>query len=221
MAFASVYSTTISWFGRSPLPLAAQQVLESRTTFNDRVVNLIYDQGGCQGKSTIARLAQLHHNALRLPPVGDHKQLLEAACEIAAIEEIKAGAVCDMRNHGSTSASLIAPSLTKHGTQHACQPTGHSQQFLLSFFLSSLFLSLSLPPPSWAPGLLFLLSSFIQRRWDPGWLAGRRAARPHSHPTSAPSASAGACFSTIDRRAVACPCAPISPLLTLCESVLV
>lgn len=107
-----------------------QQVIASKDVFNDRVVNLIYDKGGCQGKSTIARLAQLHHNALRLPPVGDHKQLLEAACDILmakqnrspglafvdlprsltmdpkkfgpfmiAIEEIKAGVVCDMRNH--------------------------------------------------------------------------------------------------------------------------
>lgn len=107
-----------------------QQVLNSKDTFNDRQINLIYDTGGCQGKSTCARLAQLHHNSLRLPPVGDHKQLLEAACDILmakknrepglafvdlprtltidpkrfapfliAVEEIKAGVVCDMRNH--------------------------------------------------------------------------------------------------------------------------
>lgn len=107
-----------------------KQVLESRHEFDDRFVNIIFDPNGCQGKSTIARLAQLHHNALRLPPVGDHKQLLEAACDILmakenrtpglafidlprtltmdpkkfspfmiAIEEIKAGVVCDMRNH--------------------------------------------------------------------------------------------------------------------------
>lgn len=107
-----------------------QQVLDSRSVFNDRIINIVYDKGGCQGKSTIARLAQLHHRALRLPPVGDHKQLLESACDILmakenrepglafvdlprsltmdpkkfgpfmiAIEEIKAGVVCDMRNH--------------------------------------------------------------------------------------------------------------------------
>lgn len=107
-----------------------QAILDSRHTFNDRTVNIVYDPTGCKGKSTIARLAQLHHNCLRLPPVGDHKQLLEAACDILmakenrvpglafvdlprtltldpkkfgpfmiAIEEIKAGVVCDMRNH--------------------------------------------------------------------------------------------------------------------------
>jgi len=105
-------------------------ILESRNTFDDRTINLLYNPEGCQGKSTIARLAELHHQSLRLPPVGDHKQLLEAACDILmcrqnrtpglafvdlprsltldkrkfgpfmiAIEEIKGGVVCDMRNH--------------------------------------------------------------------------------------------------------------------------
>ena len=106
-----------------------QTILDSKDTFNDRIVNLIYDPHGCQGKSTIARLCSLHHRSLRLPCVGDAKQLLESACDILmaqknrepklcfvdlprtltldpkkfgpfmiAIEEIKAGVVCDMRN---------------------------------------------------------------------------------------------------------------------------
>lgn len=107
-----------------------QQILDSADTFDDRYVNLVYDPQGCKGKSTIARLSQLHKGALRLPPVGDHKQLLESACDILmarkerepnlcfidlprtltidpkkfapfmiAIEEVKGGVVCDMRNH--------------------------------------------------------------------------------------------------------------------------
>lgn len=107
-----------------------QQILNSADVFDDRHVNLVYDPRGCKGKSTIARLSQLHKGALRLPPVGDHKQLLESACDILmarkerepklcfidlprtltidpkkfspfliAIEEIKGGVCCDMRNH--------------------------------------------------------------------------------------------------------------------------
>lgn len=106
-----------------------RSVLDSADTFDDRHVNLLVNPGGCQGKSTLARLAQLHKGCLRLPPVGDHKQLLESACDILmarderqpklcfidlprsltmdqrkfgpfmiAIEEIKGGVVCDMRN---------------------------------------------------------------------------------------------------------------------------
>ena len=48
---------------------------------------LIYDPNGCKGKSTIARLAQLHHGALHLPPVNDHKELLQAACDILMAKE--------------------------------------------------------------------------------------------------------------------------------------
>jgi hypothetical protein len=107
-----------------------QAIMDTADVFDDRVINLLYDPSGCKGKSTVARLAQLHHGCLRLPPVGDHKQLLEAACDILmarqcrqpklcfidlprslttdnkrfgpfmiAIEEIKGGVVCDMRNH--------------------------------------------------------------------------------------------------------------------------
>jgi len=105
-------------------------IMDQRDVFDDRYVNLVYDPNGCKGKSTCARLAQLHRGALRLPPCGDHKQLMEAACDILmarqcrdpglcfidlprtltmdprrfgpfmiAIEEIKGGVVCDMRNH--------------------------------------------------------------------------------------------------------------------------
>lgn len=107
-----------------------QKIIDSAEIFDDRHVNLLYCPGGNTGKSTLARLAMLFKGALRLPPVGDHKQLLESACDILmakqqrdpklcfidlprtltmdpkrfypfliAIEEIKGGNVCDMRNH--------------------------------------------------------------------------------------------------------------------------
>lgn len=59
-----------------------QAILDTRTIRESRTINLLYNPEGCKGKSTIARFAQLHYKALRLPPVGDHKQLLEAACDI-------------------------------------------------------------------------------------------------------------------------------------------
>ena len=59
-----------------------KQVLDSREEFNDRVVNMIVDTGGCNGKSTVAALGDLHYGGIDLPPVGDHKELLQCACDI-------------------------------------------------------------------------------------------------------------------------------------------
>jgi len=106
-------------------------VLESRKDFNDRIVNLVVDIDGNNGKSTCASLAQLHYGGIDLPPIGDHKELTQVVCDIlmakeerepgiifvdlpralttgdtrklapfmVAIEQIKKGHVCDMRNH--------------------------------------------------------------------------------------------------------------------------
>ena len=104
-------------------------VLDSRNEFNDRVVNLVIDASGNNGKSTVAALAALHHGALDLPPIGDHKELLQVVTDVliareerepglvfvdlprsvtldckrlapfmVAIEQIKKGHVCDVRN---------------------------------------------------------------------------------------------------------------------------
>lgn len=104
-------------------------VLESRNVFNDRIVNLVVDTAGNNGKSTAASLAALHYGAIDLPPIGDHKELLQVVTDIlvareerhpglvfvdlprsvtldtkrlapfmVAIEQIKKGHVCDVRN---------------------------------------------------------------------------------------------------------------------------
>lgn len=62
-------------------------VLDSRTEFNDRVVNMIVDTSGCNGKSTVAALGDLHYGGIDLPPVGDHKELLQCCCDILMAKE--------------------------------------------------------------------------------------------------------------------------------------
>jgi len=57
-------------------------ILNSRDFFTDRGVNLVYDRTGNKGKSTIASLAELHYRAIDLPPLNDHKELLQVVCDI-------------------------------------------------------------------------------------------------------------------------------------------
>lgn len=69
-------------------------VLESRSTFEDRQINLVYDPSGNNGKSTVAALGDLMYGALDLPPVGDHKELLQVVCDVLmAKQERKPGLV--------------------------------------------------------------------------------------------------------------------------------
>jgi hypothetical protein len=103
-------------------------VLDSRLEFTDRVVDIIIDPKGRSGKSTVASLGRLHYDAIDLPPIGDHKELLQIVCDVLmareqrepglvfvdcprsidqkklapyfiAIEQIKKGFVCDTRYH--------------------------------------------------------------------------------------------------------------------------
>lgn len=64
-----------------------QTVLDARHEFNDRIVNMVIDRPGCNGKSTCAALADLHYGCLDLPPVGDHKELLQVCCDILMAKE--------------------------------------------------------------------------------------------------------------------------------------
>jgi hypothetical protein len=104
------------------------QLLASRDVFETRTVHFVFDETGNHGKSTLASLAELHHGALDLPPISDHKELLQVVCDILmakqervpgmifvdlprsmdpkrlgafmiAIEQIKKGHVCDVRHH--------------------------------------------------------------------------------------------------------------------------
>jgi len=56
-------------------------VLESRKVFHDRRIDVIVDKRGCNGKSTVASLGRLHYGALDLPPISDHKELLQIVCD--------------------------------------------------------------------------------------------------------------------------------------------
>lgn len=56
-------------------------VLDSRKTFDARRIDVIVDTKGCTGKSTIASLCRLYHGALDLPPISDHKELLQVVCD--------------------------------------------------------------------------------------------------------------------------------------------
>lgn len=103
-------------------------VLDSRSEFSDRRIDVIVDIKGCSGKSTVASLGRLHYGALDLPPISDHKELLQVVCDqlmaknernpglvfvdcprsidqkkmgpyFIAIEQIKKGYVADVRYH--------------------------------------------------------------------------------------------------------------------------
>lgn len=103
-------------------------VVESKDIFDPRIVNFVYDPRGNNGKSIIAALCELLHGGIDLPPIGDHKELLQVVCDIliakecrdpklvfvdlprsldskklgpfmVAIEQIKKGHVADVRHH--------------------------------------------------------------------------------------------------------------------------
>ena len=102
-------------------------VLESRHTFDERVVDCIIDEDGNNGKSTVASVGDLQHGAIDMPPVNDGERLIASLCDIliakdcrtpgivffdlprslrqdklaslyVAIEQIKKGKVWDMRH---------------------------------------------------------------------------------------------------------------------------
>lgn len=75
-----------------------QTILDSRNVFNDRIVNLVIDKSGSLGKSTCASLGQLHFGGLDLPPVSDHKELTQAACDILMAKEQRVPGIvfCDL-----------------------------------------------------------------------------------------------------------------------------
>lgn len=103
-----------------------EAVLNSRRDFSERCIDVIVDRQGCSGKSTVASLGRLYHGGLDLPPISDHKELLQIVCDVLmakqcrdpglvfvdcprsidqkrmapyfiAIEQIKKGYVCDTR----------------------------------------------------------------------------------------------------------------------------
>lgn len=57
--------------------------------FNDRIINLIYDPIGDNGKSTIAHLLRLFHNGIVLPPLNDSDKLVFSCCDILMAKNIR------------------------------------------------------------------------------------------------------------------------------------
>lgn len=101
-------------------------VWDMADVFEDRIVNLILDKRGCNGKSTLAALMELHDRGVDLPPLNDAEKLIQSLADIliatenrnprtvfidiprsmkqdklyglyAAIEQIKKGKVVDTR----------------------------------------------------------------------------------------------------------------------------
>lgn len=66
-----------------------KHILSTAKDFEDRIINLIYDSNGCNGKSTVAALAELLHNGIDLPPVNDAEQLIQSCCNICMDKNIR------------------------------------------------------------------------------------------------------------------------------------
>jgi len=91
-----------------------QTVLDSRHEFNDRVVNMIVDIGGNNGKSTVAALGDLHHGGIDLPPVGDHKELLQVVCDLLMAKECREPGIVfvDLPRSLTTDTKKFGPFMT-------------------------------------------------------------------------------------------------------------
>ena len=103
-------------------------VWESADKFDTRVINLVFDPDGGNGKSTIAALMDLHKRGIDLPPMNDAEKLIQSVADIlmarkirepkvvfvdlpramdkrrlgglyTAIEQVKKGKVYDVRYH--------------------------------------------------------------------------------------------------------------------------
>lgn len=59
-----------------------QKVIDLSTNFNDRNINVIYDEKGNNGKSTLASIVELKYGGIDLPPINDMKELVATMCNI-------------------------------------------------------------------------------------------------------------------------------------------
>lgn len=59
------------------------------SAFDDRYINLIYCPNGNVGKSIIAHLCRLHLGGLTLPPINDHKELIQACCNFCTSKKVR------------------------------------------------------------------------------------------------------------------------------------
>jgi len=63
-----------------------QQIKDSATVFEPRKINLIYDEKGNSGKSTIASICELLYDGIDMPPLNDFKELIALMCDICMDE---------------------------------------------------------------------------------------------------------------------------------------
>lgn len=66
-----------------------QRVLDSAKTFDDRKIDLIYDEIGNSGKSTIASICEILHGGIDMPPLNDFKELVALTCDICMERETR------------------------------------------------------------------------------------------------------------------------------------
>lgn len=58
------------------------KILKGETYYDFRVINLIIDFNGNQGKSSLAALCELIGRGIDVPPIFDHKELIQIVCDI-------------------------------------------------------------------------------------------------------------------------------------------
>lgn len=64
-----------------------QHIWDTSETREPRTVNLILDRAGCQGKSTLASLMELHGRGIDMPPVNDADKLIQSLADILIATE--------------------------------------------------------------------------------------------------------------------------------------
>lgn len=67
-----------------------QEVIESKNLFNERIVDCIVDVEGCNGKSTLASIADLRCGCIDMPTVSDGKELIQSMCDILIAQDNRA-----------------------------------------------------------------------------------------------------------------------------------
>lgn len=66
-----------------------KQIKESGKVFNDRDVNLILSNKGCDGKTTIAHICRLFDKGLVIPTINDAERLVASVCDICMAKNIR------------------------------------------------------------------------------------------------------------------------------------
>lgn len=64
-------------------------VIENSRVFDDRIVNIIYDPVGNQGKSFLASYCSLYMDGIDLPPVNDSKELIQSLCDVCEAKGLR------------------------------------------------------------------------------------------------------------------------------------